>query len=46
MLLGLILGSFILAAALTLIICDKIINGKAKKEIKRLKKELGYVIKN
>ena len=42
MLLGLVLGSFVLSLALTLIICDRLINGKAEKEVKRLKKELGY----
>jgi|TARA_R100000081_G_C4669701_1_gene91853 hypothetical protein len=42
MLLGIILGSFVLAAVLTLIICDRLINGEAEKELKELKKELGY----
>jgi len=42
MLLGLILVGFVLALGLTLIICDRLINGKAEKEVKQLKKELGY----
>ena len=43
MLLGIILGSFVLAlGALTLEICDRLINGKAEKKVKQLKKELGY----
>jgi|5B_taG_2_1085324.scaffolds.fasta_scaffold166157_3 hypothetical protein len=42
MLLGSILVGFVLALGLTLLLCDRLMNGKALKEVKRLKKELGY----
>ena len=42
MLLGIILLSFVLSMALTLFICDKIINSEIQKRVKQLRKELGY----
>ena len=42
MLLGIILLSFVLSMALTLFICDKIINIEIQKRVKQLRKELGY----
>ena len=46
MLLGIILVSFVLALVLTLVLCVKINNFKAReKRIEELKKELGYEVK-
>ena len=42
MLLGIILLSFVLSMALTLLICDRMINGEIQKRVKQLRKELGY----